>query len=95
MVTPEPKVVPCVQLINLSPERIASIWRKYLDSFATCLLHWGGNPQSPSGLRLERLYWEAGLLWASVQIKHPDRLEVSTFSPAVFYAMMYIVDPRF
>ena len=66
-----------MQLMNMPADRIASTWRKYLDSFATCLLHWGGDPQSPSGLRMERLYWEAGLLWGSVQIKHPDRLVVS------------------
>lgn len=66
-----------VQLVNLPADRIASTWRKYLDCFANCLLHWGGDPQSPSGLRMERLYWEAGLLWGSVQIKHPDRLAVS------------------
>ncbi len=64
--------------MNLPADRIASTWRKYLDSFANCLLHWGGDPQSPSGRRMERLYWEAGLLWGSVQIKHPDRLAVNT-----------------
>ena len=69
--------VSAVQLVNLPADRIASTWRKYLDCFATCLLHWGGDPQSPSGRRMERLYWEAGLLWGSVQIKHPDRLAVS------------------
>lgn len=66
-----------LQLVNLPADRIASIWRKYLDAFATCLLHWGGDPQSLSGRRLERLYWESGVLWGSIQIKHPDRLAVS------------------
>lgn len=109
------------QLVHMPADQIASLWRKYLDAFATCLLHWGGDPRSPSGQRLERLYWEAGVLWGSdsiaaetsflrcvfthcsrahqpacriailllrartscvasrsVQIKHPDRLAVSS-----------------
>ena len=73
-----------MQLVNLPADRIASTWRKYLDCFATCLLHWGGDPQSPSGRRMERLYWEAGLLWGSVQIKHPDRLAVNPARSLLF-----------
>jgi hypothetical protein len=68
------------QLVNLPTDWIASTWRKYLDSFATCLLHWGNDPNSPSGQRLKRLYWESNVLWGSVQIKHPDRLAVSISS---------------
>lgn len=43
---------------------------------AECLLQWRGDPESPAGRRLDRLYFEALQMWTAVQVGYPDRVKV-------------------
>lgn len=46
---------------------------------AECLLQWRGDPDSPAGRRLDRLYFEALQMWTAVQVGYPDRVKVGSY----------------